>query len=93
MENISETIFITIPVGDAVVQNLTDDVETRWMKMLFKAIQQSNMPKDYYNVAILLLILSMITMLTIRFIVKRRHHFRCIRKEEVDSKQHSDMLK
>ena len=58
------------------MQNLTNDYEKRWMKLIFDVLQQSNIPKDYYNVAILVLLLSLIFMLTVRFAVKRFQRIR-----------------
>ena len=88
MSNTSAPLIITLPVGESVVQNLTDNIEMRWLQLILNTIQQSNMPNNYYNVAILLFVVCLIAMLVLRFIKKQRHYFSCSKKKS----SHSNML-
>ena len=71
-DNDTDSVFITLPVGKAVVNNITQDFETRWLQMMLNVAQRMNLPNDYYNVLVLVIMLCMLAMMTIRFVLKFR---------------------
>ena len=82
MSNNTGTVFITLPVGRAVVKNVTDDLETRWLKMILNTMRHLNLPNEHYNVLVLIVMLCLLIMATIRFVIKYRQRFLCQRKNE-----------
>ena len=82
MSNNTGTVFITLPVGRAVVKNVTDDLETRWLKMILNTMRHLNLPNEHYNVLVLIVMLCLLIMATIRLVIKYRQRFLCQRKNE-----------
>ena len=79
--NNNGTVYINIPVSQSVVRNLTDDIETRWLQMILNVIKRSNLPTNSYNIAILVFIFILLTMVILRYIIKHRHQFPCTMKK------------
>ena len=86
MNNDTDTVIITIPVGDAVVKNLSDDIEVQWLRILINAMKHINLPKDHSNIIILIVMLCLFVMMTLRFVIKYRHRVLCQRKNEAQHK-------
>ena len=82
MSNNTGTVFITLPVSHAVTENITDNLETRWLKMILNTVRQLNLTNEHYNVLVLVVMLCLLVTVAIRFVIKNRQRFLCQRKNE-----------
>ena len=82
MDNDTNTVFITIPVGEAVVKNVTDDLETKWLRVIVNAMQHLNLSNEHYSIIVMILMLCLLALMVMRFVLKKRFHFLCERKNE-----------
>ena len=76
------SIFITLDVDDAVTKNITNNLETRWLKMILTSMKHLNLTADHYNIVVLVLLLCLFVMLTIRYALKYKRHFMRQRRNE-----------
>ena len=82
MSNRNASVYITLPVSRAVTRNITDHLETRWLKMILESMAHLNLASEYYNIAVLILLLCLVVMLTIRYVIKYRQRIVGQRKNE-----------
>ena len=82
MSNNTGTVIITLPVSHAVTANITENLETRWLQMILKAMRHLNLANEHYNVIVLIVMLCLLVMVAIRLIIKYRQRFLCAKKNE-----------
>ena len=82
MSNNTGSIFIKLAVSDAVTRNITDNLETRWLKMILESMKHLNFPNEHYNIVVLIVVVCLLVMLTIRYVIKYKRRFMCQRRNE-----------
>ena len=75
MYNDTNTIEIVLPVGAAVVKNVTQNFETHLFNMLLHTFQHMNVPGRQYNILTIVLILCLTLMIAVLYLAKHRHRF------------------
>lgn len=69
------TVHIILPVGQAVVKNVTQDFETRLLHALMEALQAVETPSKQNNIVLLAFIFCLTLLTLIVYVVK--HPFFC----------------
>ena len=70
MSNSNLTTYITIPVGEEVTKNVTKNFESTLFKLMINTLQ--HLPKEHYNVAVLILMLCCMMICIVIYIIKCR---------------------
>ena len=82
MSNNTGSVFINLAVSEAVTRNITDNLETRWLKMILESMKHLDFPNEHYNIVVLIVVVCLLVMLTIRYVIKYKRRFMCQRRNE-----------
>ena len=76
----NNTVYITLPVGEQVVKNITNDYfEKRLINLLFASVKRLQLPSNHENVILTSFILILALVIIVLYIVKYRHRLSCQR--------------
>ena len=76
----NETMIINVPVGEAVVNKVTENFETHLLDIILRMIRNTNVPSERYNIVSLVLIVFLALALIVLVILKYRHRLARLRK-------------